>query len=277
MTDKYAVIGNPIDFSKSPFIHMSFAKSTDQDIEYTKILGPLGGFKETVDQFRSAGGKGINITAPFKLDAFQYATQRSPAAELAGAANALWFSGHEVMAENFDGVGLVRDVVHNLKHALKGKRVLLLGAGGAARGALLPFLAQDPELLLIANRTPSKAEELKDIAAKNKSARTDVRALAFSELTGMQFDVVFNATSASLRSELPAIPATVFGPESLAYELAYAKGLTPFLRLAQNAGVRHLADGVGMLAEQAAEAFAWWRGVRPETRDVIRELTVPLT
>ncbi len=276
MTDKYAVIGNPIDFSKSPFIHMSFAKSTDQDIEYTKILGPIGGFKETVDQFRSEGGKGINITAPFKLDAFQYATQRSPAAELAGAANALWFSGDEVIAENFDGVGLVRDVVHNLKHALKDKRVLLLGAGGAARGALLPFLEQGPELLVIANRTSSKAEELKGIADKKKTARTDVRALAFSELMGMQFDVVFNATSASLRNELPAIPATVFGPESLAYELAYAKGLTPFLRLAQSAGVRHLADGAGMLAEQAAEAFAWWRGVRPDTREVIRELTVPL-
>ncbi len=276
MTDKYAVIGNPIDFSKSPFIHMSFAKSTDQDIEYTKILGPIGGFKETVDQFRSEGGKGINITAPFKLDAFQYATQRSPAAELAGAANALWFSGDEVIAENFDGVGLVRDVVHNLKHALKDKRVLLLGAGGAARGALLPFLEQGPELLVIANRTSAKAEELKGIADKKKTARTDVRALAFSELMGMQFDVVFNATSASLRNELPAIPATVFGPESLAYELAYAKGLTPFLRLAQSAGVRHLADGVGMLAEQAAEAFAWWRGVRPDTREVIRELTVPL-
>lgn len=277
MTDKYAVIGNPIDFSKSPFIHMSFARSSQQDIEYTKILGPVGGFKETVDQFRKAGGRGINITAPFKLDAFQYATRRSPAAELAGAANALSFSGEEVIAENFDGVGLVRDVVHNLKHQLNNKRVLLLGAGGAARGALLPFLFEAPEILVIANRTLSKAQELKSIAEKNKAQQTNVSALSFSELAGMQFDVIFNATSASLRNELPAIPATVFGSESLAYELAYAKGLTPFLRLAQNAGVRHLADGVGMLAEQAAEAFAWWRGVRPETGNVIRELTVPLT
>ena len=277
MTDKYAVIGNPIDFSKSPFIHMSFARSSQQDIEYTKILGPVGGFKETVDQFRKAGGRGINITAPFKLDAFQYATRRSPAAELAGAANALSFSGEEVIAENFDGVGLVRDVVHNLKHQLNNKRVLLLGAGGAARGALLPFLFEAPEILVIANRTLSKAQELKSIAEKNKAQQTNVSALSFPDLAGMQFDVIFNATSASLRNELPAIPATVFGSESLAYELAYAKGLTPFLRLAQNAGVRHLADGVGMLAEQAAEAFAWWRGVRPETGNVIRELTVPLT
>jgi shikimate dehydrogenase len=276
MTDKYAVIGNPIDFSKSPFIHMSFASSTQQDIEYTKILGPMGGFKEAVDQFRNDGGRGINITAPFKLDAFQYATRRSPAAELAGAANALSFSGEEVVAENFDGVGLVRDVVHNLKHQLKNKRVLLLGAGGAARGALLPFLFEAPELLVIANRTLSKAEELKSIAEKNKAQQTNVSALSFSDLAGMRFDVIFNATSASLRNELPAIPATVFGSDSLAYELAYAKGLTPFLRLAQNAGVRHLADGVGMLAEQAAEAFAWWRGVRPDTAKVIRDLTVPL-
>ena len=276
MTDRYAVIGNPIDFSKSPFIHMSFAQSTDQDIEYTKVLGPLGQFHSTVDEFRQAGGLGMNVTAPFKLDAFEYATQRSAAAELAGAANALKFQGHEVLAENFDGVGLVRDVVHNLGHALKNKRVLLLGAGGAARGALLPFLAEGPQQLVISNRTESKAEDLAKIATQHKTVSTTVEAVAMNKLGAMQFDVVFNATSASLRGELPAVPATVFGPGALAYELAYGKGLTPFLRLAQNAGVRQLADGVGMLAEQAAEAFVWWRGVRPDTRHVIKELTVPL-
>jgi shikimate dehydrogenase len=276
MTDRYAVIGNPIDFSKSPFIHMSFAQSTDQDIEYTKVLGPLGQFHSTVDEFRQAGGLGMNVTAPFKLDAFQYATRRSAAAELAGAANALKFQGHEVLAENFDGVGLVRDVVHNLGHALKNKRVLLLGAGGAARGALLPFLAEGPQQLVISNRTESKAEDLAKIATQHKTVSTTVEAVAMNQLGAMQFDVVFNATSASLRGELPAVPATVFGPGALAYELAYGKGLTPFLRLAQNAGVRQLADGVGMLAEQAAEAFVWWRGVRPDTRHVIKELTVPL-
>ncbi len=276
MTDRYAVIGNPIDFSKSPFIHMSFAQSTDQDIEYTKVLGPLGQFHSTVDEFRQAGGLGMNVTAPFKLDAFQYATQRSAAAELAGAANALKFQGHEVLAENFDGVGLVRDVVHNLGHALKNKRVLLLGAGGAARGALLPFLAEGPQQLVISNRTESKAEDLAKIAMQHKTVSTTVEAVAMNKLGAMQFDVVFNATSASLRGELPAVPATVFGPGALAYELAYGKGLTPFLRLAQNAGIRQLADGVGMLAEQAAEAFVWWRGVRPDTRHVIKDLTVPL-
>ena len=276
MTDRYAVIGNPIDFSKSPFIHMSFAQSTDQDIEYTKVLGPLGQFHSTVDEFRQAGGLGMNVTAPFKLDAFQYATQRSAAAELAGAANALKFQGHEVLAENFDGVGLVRDVVHNLGHALKNKRVLLLGAGGAARGALLPFLAEGPQQLVISNRNESKAEDLAKIATQHKTVSTTVEAVAMNQLGAMQFDVVFNATSASLRGELPAVPATVFGPGALAYELAYGKGLTPFLRLAQNAGIRQLADGVGMLAEQAAEAFVWWRGVRPDTRHVIKDLTVPL-
>jgi shikimate dehydrogenase len=276
MTDRYAVIGNPIDFSKSPFIHMSFAQSTDQDIEYTKVLGPLGQFRSTVDEFRQRGGLGVNVTAPFKLDAFEYANERSAAAELAGAANALKFQGHEVLAENFDGVGLVRDVVHNLGHALKNKRVLLLGAGGAARGALLPFLAEDPQQLVISNRTESKAEELAKIAMQHKAVSTTVEAVAMDQLGTMQFDMVFNATSASLRGELPAVPATVFGPGALAYELAYGKGLTPFLRLAQNAGVHQLADGVGMLAEQAAEAFIWWRGVRPDTRHVIKELTVPL-
>lgn len=276
MTDRYAVIGNPIDFSKSPFIHMSFAQATGQDIEYAKVLGPLGQFNATVDAFRQDGGLGMNVTAPFKLDAFHYATQHSAAAKLAGATNALKFQGKEVLAENFDGVGLVRDVVHNLGCALHKKRVLLLGAGGAARGALLPFLAQTPQQLVISNRTASKAEELAKIAALYASGSTQVQAIAMSQLSGRQFDVVFNATSASLRGELPAVPASAFAPDALAYELAYGKGLTPFLRLAQNAGVRQLADGVGMLAEQAAEAFLWWRGVRPDTRQVIKELTVPL-
>ena len=276
MTDRYAVIGNPIDFSKSPFIHMAFAEVTGQDIDYTKVLGSLGEFAATVDAFRAAGGQGMNITAPFKLDAFDYATERSPAAELAGAANAMKFEGDRVLVENFDGVGLVRDVVHNLACPMKGRRVLLLGAGGAARGALLPFLAEQPAVLVIANRTVAKALALSDIARQHTHGDTQVLALGLDQLLGRSFDVVFNATSASLRAELPPVPATVFAPGALAYELAYGKGLTPFLRLAQNAGVQRLADGVGMLAEQAAEAFAWWRGIRPPTSEGIRQLTVPL-
>jgi shikimate dehydrogenase len=272
----YAVIGNPIGFSKSPLIHGMFAQATGQDMDYTAVEGPLGGFDGAVDAFRQAGGQGMNITAPFKLDAFAYATEHSERAQLAGAANAMKFDGKRVLADNFDGVGLVRDVVHNLHTPLKGQRVLLLGAGGAARGALLPFLAEEPALLVIANRTVDKAQALAEIAHQQGTPAGVVRACGYADLPGQSFDVVFNATSASLRTELPAVPASVFLNAALAYELAYGKGLTPFLRLAQSAGVRQLADGVGMLAEQAAEAFAWWRGVRPDTRAVIEKLTVPL-
>jgi shikimate dehydrogenase len=182
------------------------------------------------------------------------------------------FEGDQVLAENFDGVGLVRDVTHNLQCAMQGKRVLMLGAGGAARGALLPFLAQEPLELVIANRTLQKACDLAIIGAQQGR----VRSSSYAELAGQHFDLVFNATSASLRGELPPVPASAFAHCSLAYELAYGKGLTPFLRLVQNAGVNQLADGVGMLAEQAAEAFFWWRGVRPDTKAVIAKLTVPL-
>jgi shikimate dehydrogenase len=276
MTDRYAVIGNPIGFSKSPLIHGMFAEATGQAMQYTAIEGPLGGalggFAGAVDAFRVAGGLGLNVTAPFKLDAFAYATERSQAAQLAGAANALKFEGARVLAENFDGVGLVRDVTHNLNCPLQGKRVLVLGAGGAARGALLPFLAQKPIELVIANRTLAKAGELAAIGAD----AGPVRGCGYGDLVGLSFDVVFNATSASLRTELPPVPASVFADGALAYELAYGKGLTPFLRLAQDAGVQRLADGVGMLVEQAAEAFAWWRGVRPLTHAVIDRITIPL-
>jgi len=268
MTDQYAVIGNPIGHTKSPLIHGMFAQATGQDMAYTAIEGPIGGFARAADAFRAAGGRGMNVTAPFKLDAFTYATGRSQRAELAGAVNALKFEGDRVLAENFDGVGLVRDATHNLACAMRGKRVLLLGAGGAARGALLPFLEQQPALLVIANRTLAKAKDL--------AAQGEARGMGYQELVGQQFDIVFNATSASLRAELPPVPATVFAPGCLAYELAYGKGMTPFLRLARSAGARQLADGVGMLVEQAAEAFAWWRGVRPETGAVIQKITVPL-
>jgi shikimate dehydrogenase len=279
MTDHYAVIGNPIGFSKSPLIHGMFAQVTGQDLVYTAIEGPLGdkdgGFKSAVDAMRAAGGRGLNITAPFKLDAFAYATERSERAKLAGAVNAMKFEGTRVLAENFDGVGLVRDVTHNLHCPLQGKRVLLLGAGGAARGALLPILAQAPAVLVIANRTLATAQTLA-VQVSAQAGACEVAAMGYQALPGQQFDVVFNATSASLHGELPPVPPTVFALDCLAYELAYGKGLTPFLRLAQNAGVKRLADGVGMLAEQAAEAFAWWRGVRPDTRAVIEKITVPL-
>jgi shikimate dehydrogenase len=276
MTDRYAVIGNPIVQSKSPLIHSAFAQVTGQDIDYGKLLGPLGEFAATVDAFRASGGRGMNVTAPFKLDAFAYATDLARSAQMAGAVNAMKFEGDKVYAENFDGVGLVRDVVHNLGCPLQGRRVLILGAGGATRGALLPLLAEQPAELVIVNRTLSKAQELAALAQQHQSGQVPVQGLGYEALQGQAFDVVFNATSSSLTAELPPLPASVFAPDCLAYDLTYGKGLTPFLKLAQQAGVTRLADGVGMLAEQAAEAFAWWRGVRPDTAAVIAQLTVPL-
>jgi shikimate dehydrogenase len=275
MSDLYAVIGNPIGHSKSPLIHASFAKATGQDIDYIAIEGQTGSpdaFAQDVADFISRGGRGMNVTAPFKLQAFDLATDRLERARLAGATNALKFEGDKIVADNFDGVGLVNDIVRNLGVALAGKRVLMLGAGGAARGALLPFLAQKPAELVLANRSVDKATSL----AAQFSANGRVIGCGYADLVGQGFDVVINATSASLKGELPPVPPSVFGHDALAYELVYGKGLTPFLRLARNAGISRLADGVGMLVEQAAEAFVWWRGVRPDTRDVIARLTVPL-
>jgi shikimate dehydrogenase len=274
VTEKYAVIGNPIGFTKSPLIHSAFAAQFEHDIEYTAILGEIGGFAATVDQFRSEGAHGLNITAPFKLDAFAYATDLSERARRAGAVNALKFEGHRVFAENFDGVGLMRDITVNLDVAMRGKRVLLLGAGGAARGALLPFLNEQPSELVLVNRTLSKAAELGAAFA----GAGNLVVCGYPELADIvePFDLVVNATSASLRAELPPVPTNAFKGAALAYELAYGKGLTPFLQAARAAGVPSLADGVGMLVEQAAEAFTWWRRIRPRTAPLIAELTVPL-
>jgi len=274
--DRYAVIGNPIEQSKSPQIHAEFARRTGEQLEYVKILGPAGGFAAAADGFRATGGKGLNVTAPFKLDAFAYARERSASATLAGAVNALKFTDDGAIGENFDGVGLVRDVVRNLGQPLAGRRVLLLGAGGAARGVLLPFIAERPSELTIVHFHAGEAGELAGTARSHAGRQTRVRTSDYHALAGSTFDLVFNATSASLHNELPPVPATVFEGCRLAYDLTYGKGLNPFLRLAANAGVAQVADGVGMLVEQAAEAFAWWRGVRPETAGVIEQLRVPL-
>lgn len=276
MTDTYAVIGNPVGHTKSPLIHGLFAHATQQSMHYTAIEGarePDDAFAVTVREFIAAGGKGMNITAPFKLAAFQLADERSERATLAGAANAFKFEGGRILAENFDGIGLLRDIEMNLHASLAGKRVLLLGAGGAARGALLPFLGARPAELVIVNRHVEKARAL----ASHLAQYGPITACTYGELDQIgHFDLVVNATSASLTGDLPPVPPSVFSSCGTAYELAYGKRLTPFLRLARNAGVAWVADGVGMLVEQAAEAFAWWRGVRPETQGVIDRLTVPL-
>jgi shikimate dehydrogenase len=273
MTDRYALIGNPVSHSKSPLIHAEFARLTGQDLTYEAIEGPAGGFAATVDAFRAAGGRGINVTLPFKLDAFDYATERNARARLAGAVNCMKFEDGRAIAENYDGVGLVNDIQVNLGRAMAGRRVLLLGAGGAARGALLPFLEQKPALLVVMNRTVTKATALgQQFGGYGKLATG-----GYADFPGEAFDIVVNATSASLRGELPPVPASAFSADCLAYDLVYGKGETPFLNVARQAGAGKLADGIGMLVEQAAEAFVWWRGVRPATRPLIERMAVPLT
>lgn len=275
MTDRYAVIGNPISHSQSPLIHGMFAQATAQDMAYTTILGPTDsaqGFADTVRAFRDQGGRGMNVTAPFKLLACALADELSERARQAGAANALKFEGGRIFADNFDGLGLVNDIQRNLGLALSGKRVLLLGAGGATRGALLPLLEAQPAELVIANRTAARAQAL----AQPLAGKHPVRGGGYAEVGDARFDVVINATSASMQGEAPPLAPALFARDGLAYEIVYGKGLTPFLRLARAAGVTRLADGVGMLVEQAAEAFAWWRGVRPATQAAIARLTVPL-
>ncbi|QCB44942.1 shikimate dehydrogenase [Hydrogenophaga sp. PAMC20947] len=272
MTDRYAVFGHPIVQSKSPLIHGLFAQATAQTLEYTAIEAPVDGFAAVLNQFRAAGGLGANVTMPFKLQAFELATDPADSARLAGAANALKFEGDRIWAENFDGVGLVNDLQLNLGRALAGKRVLICGAGGATRGAILPIAQQKPALLAVANRTAATAHQL----ANDFSGHARLQTGGYEALAGECFDVIINATSTGLSHNTLPLPFGVFAPGALAYEMVYGKGLTPFLKQAQAAGVQQVADGVGMLVEQAAEAFAWWRGVRPDTAPVIKQLTVPL-
>jgi shikimate dehydrogenase len=271
--DRYAVIGNPIVQSKSPIIHGLFAAATGQQMEYTKVEGRIGDFAKQLDELRAGGMRGMNVTAPFKLEAFAYATHLSESAKLAGAVNALKFDGDAVHAQNFDGVGLVNDIERNHNTPMHGKRVLLLGAGGAVRGALLPFARAEPALLVVANRTVAKAQELVDML--RTQCPVNVLACSYDDLKE-PFDVIVNGTSASLFGQAPDVPSVAFAPGCLAYEMAYGKGATPYLLQARAAGAGRLVDGVGMLVEQAALAFEWWRGVRPETSQAIAQLNVPI-
>ncbi len=272
MTDRYAVIGNPIVQSKSPRIHSAFAQATGQDMDYIAIEGPLDGFRAAVDAFIAAGGRGMNVTIPFKLQAFDIATDLAASARMAGAANALKFENGRIHAENFDGLGLVNDIQRNLGVPLFGKRVLICGAGGATRGAIFPIAEQQPALIAIVNRSVDKARALKADFAAHVQLQTG----GYDELAGELFDVILNATSTGLSQDELPLPLGTFAPGALAYDMVYGKGLTPFLKQARAAGVLQLADGVGMLVEQAAEAFAWWRGVRPDTPAVIARFAVPL-
>lgn len=244
-----------------------------QQMEYTKVEGRIGEFAAQLDELRAGGMRGMNVTAPFKLEAFAYATHLSESAKLAGAVNALKFDGAQVHAENFDGVGLVNDIERNHATSIRGKRVLLLGAGGAVRGALLPFARCEPATLVVANRNLAKAQGLVSMLR----TQSNVTALACTyEALSEPFDVIVNGTSASLFGQAPPLPNAVFSKMSLVYEMAYGKGATPFLRQAKAAGATRIVDGVGMLVEQAALAFEWWRGVRPDTQEAIAQLTVPI-
>ena len=269
MVDKYAVLGNPIAHSKSPVIHAAFAKQTQQNMRYEPILAPLDGFAATVQDLIAKGYKGVNVTVPFKFEAYTLADERSSRASSAGAANTLIFRGQQIAADNTDGAGLVRDIEQNLQLPLSGKRVLLLGAGGAAEGVLQPILSANPALLVIANRTLDKALAMADKAAASIicTPAAKVMGCTFSDLQGLQFDVVINATSAGLTETALPIPDTIFADGCLAYDMMYGRE-TPFMAQARANDAR-VADGLGMLVEQAAEAFYLWRGVRPETLPVI--------
>ncbi|WP_137939161.1 shikimate dehydrogenase [Chitinivorax sp. B] len=268
MSDRYVVIGNPVAHSKSPLIHACFAKQCHQQLVYDRLQPAQDGFSPAVFELIAGGAKGANVTVPFKQDAWRLATSLSERATVAEAVNTLSFKQGEIVGDNTDGVGLTRDIVDNLGINLVGKRVLLLGAGGAVRGVLLPLLALAPAQLVIANRTIDKATVL----ARQFSAYGDVVGGSYVDLAGQSFDVVINGTSASLSDALPPVPAGVFASGSLAYDMMYGKALTPFLYFAQSQGVATLADGLGMLVEQAAEAFMIWRGVRPQTAPVLQML-----
>ncbi len=267
MTDRYAVFGNPIAHSKSPLIHSRFAAQTGQALTYEALLAPVDGFSAAVADFRATAGRGANVTVPFKEEAFRLCQRRTPRAERAGAVNTLVF-GDDILGDNTDGAGLVRDLSSNLGLDLAGRRILLLGAGGAARGVLAPLLSCRPARFFIANIFPEVAAQL----AAGVADLFRVESGDFPDLAGQEFDVVINATSASLSGQALALPPGIFAPDSFAYDMLYGKGETLFMAQARQMGAARTADGLGMLVEQAAEAFALWRGVRPQTAPVLSEL-----
>jgi shikimate dehydrogenase len=267
MTDRYAVIGNPVAHTLSPRIHAAFAQQTSEDIEYGMILAPIGEFPSTAERFRAEGGRGLNVTVPFKLDAFAFATRLTARAQSAGAVNTLKFENGAVFGDNTDGAGLVADIAR-LGMPIVAKRILLMGAGGAARGVVLPLLDQKPALVAIANRTVPKAVAL----AEQWAARGPIRGGSYVDFSDAPFDVIINATSASLHGEVPPLAERTLASATLAYDMVYGNRPTPFLVAAKAHGVPHVADGLGMLIEQAAESFYLWRGVRPQTASIIAML-----
>ena len=266
MPDQYAVIGNPVAHSKSALIHAAFARQTGQDLTYELLLAPKDEFAVIADAFRARGGRGLNVTLPFKAEATRYATTLSARARVAQAVNTLKFDNELIFGDNTDGAGLVRDLIDNLGCAICGRRILLLGAGGAARGVIDPLLQQQPAQFVLANRRLDRAQQLA------QSVQGALEASSYAALSNRQFDLVVNATSASLAGELPPLPRGVYAHGALAYDMMYGKGETPFLAFARGEGAALLADGLGMLVEQAAESFFVWRGVRPDSAPVLKLL-----
>ncbi len=266
--DKYAVIGNPIFHSKSPFIHNAFAQQTNEQLSYSAEEVEIGHVRDFIETFKRHNGKGLNITVPFKLDAFELATQLSARAKRAGAVNTLTISPDHLHGDTTDGVGLLNDLTKNHRQNIKNSNILVLGAGGAVRGVIEPLLLQAPERLVIANRTLSKAQQL----VKIFSGIGNISACDFNELKGQQFDLVINGTSASLSGELPPLPDKLFNANACAYDMMYGGDPTVFMQWAAQQGITNIHDGLGMLVEQAAEAFFIWRKKRPETQTVIKEL-----
>ncbi len=273
MTDRYAVFGNPIAHSKSPQIHAAFAAQTQQDLIYDRQLVAADQFIAMAKNFFASGGSGLNITVPFKLEAFELADVVSERAEAAGAVNTLKkMPDGKIYGDNTDGAGLLRDITQNLGWTIKNKRVLLLGAGGAVRGVIAPLLAEQPSRVVIANRTLEKAEALVKDFSVGKSAQ-EIKLLRASSLQihARPFDIVINGTSASLQGAMPDLDPAILNPNACCYDMMYGTELTPFLQWAQRHGAQ-VADGLGMLVEQAAESFYLWRGVRPETKAVMEWL-----
>lgn len=271
MTDRYALFGNPIVQSKSPELHTAFAAQFGEDMRYEAVEIAAGDFRDAVLAFMDHGGKGLNVTLPFKVEAESLADESRESAAICGAANCLKFEDGRIIAENFDGIGLVRDIQANLGVDLKGKRLLIAGAGGAARGALEPLIEAGVAEIVIANRSVDKAQEVAELLGP----RGSISACGYDALEP-GFDILLNSTSASLAGMAPPIPGVAYVGAELAYDLAYGKGMTPFLARAQDYRVGRIADGVGMLVEQAAEAFHWWRGKWPDTAPLIARLAVPL-
>ncbi len=269
MNDHYAVIGNPIEHSKSPLIHGQFAHQTSQAVEYGRILGDTDNFADNVRQFFQQGGKGLNITVPFKEQAWQLADELSDRAQIAGAVNTLIrLANGQLRGDNTDGIGLVRDLTQNHNIDIKKRRVLLLGAGGASKGVALPLLQCNPVELVIANRTASRAKDL----AVSLQPYGKASGCGLDELEGKQFDLIINGTASSLTGEVPSIPDGVLATTGVTYDMMYSDQATAFSRWGQAHHATKTVDGLGMLVEQAAESFFLWRGIRPTTDEVIRSL-----